>query len=302
MGISSSIFKRKGNNHPQLGLMVSDEGIFAAYLKPGTSEPIGTQIAAGQWYALSSWVEQQNLAGTTVHMVLSWENYQLFQVEAPNVPADEINPALLFSLRDRLNFPIAEGQIDSFPVPQEASRSNQNRVNVVAAHLPTLTRFIDGIRSARLEPAIIDIPELAFSNMLANHEDMSKGICFVAYREDRVTLMIYRNCELFVTRTLSSIQNWQQCLQPDTHQAAENLVLEIQRTLDYYQSQLGQPPVSKVLLPNWSEPLQPLLAFLQSTLGIGVELFELPQVSESIPVPQQQSIALAIAGAHDAKH
>lgn len=282
--------------------MVGAEGIYAVYMKPGSSEPIGVQVAAGQWLALASWVEQQKLAGTTVHLVLDWDSYQLYQVEPPNVPPDEMNQALLFSLRDRLNFPVAEAQIDSFPVPKGTNRSNQNRVNVVAAHLPALTTFVSGIRAAKLKPSVINVPELAFGRMLSGHEDMSKGLCFIAYREDKVTLMIYRDSELYVTRTLSTVQNWQQCLEPQTHQAAENLVLEIQRTLDYYQSQLGQPPAAKVLLPNWSEPLQPLFEFLQSNLGVGVELYQLPQICEDVPVSQQQSIALAMAGAHIAKY
>ena len=300
MGLLNFFSAKRKSTNCELGLTLSEQGIFVAHFdKEG--KLITAIFEPGKWLNLAKWIEQQKLQGTKVFCVLNWDSYSLYQVEPPSVPEEEMNQALLFSLRDRINFPITEGHIDSFPMPKNAQRSNQSRINVVVAHLPLLQNITQGVRAAGLLPKIISVPELELGHFISDHPDMKKGLCIIAYRDEKITLMIYREDELYVSRTLTSINNWQKCLQPDSYQAAENLVLEIQRTLDYYQSQMAQPPVAKVLLPDWSEPLEPLLQFLGDNLGTNVELLEVPKSEIPVSIYQQQTIALAIAGAQSAK-
>ncbi len=301
MGVLSIFLNQNNKNSSGIGLTVSEQGIFVARIQ-ADGIPEVLVVEAGKWLVLGRWVEKNKLSKTPVHVVLNYDAYHMYQVDPPSVPEEEMNQALLFSIRDRINYPVNEGQLDSFPLPQKAQRSNQSRVNVVVSHLPLLANITQGIRAAGLENSSIDIPELALGHLLRDHPDMGKGICLIAYREDKVTLMVYREDELYLSRTLSNIHNWSQCLDPESFQEAENLVLEIQRTLDYYQSQMAQPPVAKVLLPDWSVPLEPLLAFLGDNLGTKVELLEISTAEPAPPVFQQQSLALAIAGAQSANH
>ncbi len=258
--------KNKVAKIAEIGLVIGEQGISIAFISdPETNKLTCDYFKRDQLTDVYDWVVDNKLLGKTVHAVLNCKQYHLYQVEPPSVPKEELNQALLYNLRDRLDYPVHEAQIDSFIMPDDTSRGGRTKVNVVAAHLPLLKNKIELIHKVGLQPGIIDIPEMAFKHLLQSNASMQKGICLVSYHEQFVTLMIYRQNHLYLSRNIN-IPSWRACLEVNSDSASENLVLEIQRTLDYYQSQLGQPPVAEIIIPDWSEPLQPLIEYLGDNL------------------------------------
>lgn len=263
------MFTKKKLQNPEIGMVVSDQGISVVNTEADSGISKFKHFAAGDWSGLTSWVQQHKLSSKSVHLVLDNKQYQLNQVEPPAVPEEDMNSALLYSLRDRLDHKMDEVQIDHFSFPGDAHRGAVKKVNVVTAHAPTLKQHIAGMDSAGLQIAVIDIAELALRNLLLENDNMGKGVCLLAYHENFVTFMIYRNSELYLTRNVM-INSWQDCISSDEDIAKEGLLLEVQRTLDYYQSQLVQPPVAELVIPDWSTPLTPLINYLADNLAMKV--------------------------------
>jgi MSHA biogenesis protein MshI len=254
---------------PEIGMVVDKRGISVVSLNNGSGSLQLQHFDGDDWPAVKLWVQEIKPDSNLVHLVLDKKQYQLHQVEPPKVPDAEMNQALLYSLRDRLDFPITELQIDHFEFPKDARRGGEHKINVVTSHTPELKIIIEGMEQSGLKPAIIDIAELAIGNILIDRESMSKGVCFLAYQEKNVTFIIYRNSELYLSRSVL-INSWDDCVSPDTDFAKESLLLEIQRTFDYYQSQLTQPPVAELLIPDWGDPLSPLIDYLSQNLQMEV--------------------------------
>ena len=54
------------------------------------------------------------------NVVLDASDYRLLLLEAPNVEADELPQALRFLLRNKIDLPLDEIEITTFPVPEDA--------------------------------------------------------------------------------------------------------------------------------------------------------------------------------------
>ena len=263
------MFGQKLQNKPEIGIVVNERGISVVSMENGSEKMQLQHFDGDDWPGIKLWLQEIKPKNNLVHLVLDNKQYHLHQTEPPKVPIHELNQALLYSLRDRLEFPIAEMQIDHFNFPKDARRGGEHKVNVVTSHTPELKVIINGMETSGLQPAVIDIAELAIGNILTDRESMHKGICFLAYQEKYVTFVIYRNSELYLSRSVM-INSWDECVNPDSDFAKESLLLEIQRTFDYYQSQLVQPPVAELLIPDWGDPLAPLIDYLSNNLQMEV--------------------------------
>ncbi len=274
MGLKELFIKNKARIDAQVGLVVSEQGIALAYRADANQHHINCAFfEQDDVKALQDWVSEHKLQGKGVRIVLDYKQYHLYQIEPPTVPEAELNQALLYSLRDRLEYPLNEAQVDSFEMPRDAARGARAKVNVVAAHLPLLKNKLSLIQKSGLTPSVIDIPEMAFRDLLLSRKTMEKGICLVNYHEQMVTLMIFRKGNLYLSRQIN-IPSWSACLVAKGDAASENLVLEIQRTMDYYQSQLNQPPIAEILIPQGAAPLQSLIDYLHENLGTTVSRLE----------------------------
>jgi len=263
------MFGKKLSNKAEIGMVVSERGISVVSMNNSSESMQLQHFEAEDWSAIKLWIQQIKPQNNLVHLVLDNKQYQLHQAEPPKVPVEEMNQALLYSLRDRLDFSITEMQIDHFEFPKDARRGGEQKVNVVTSHTPEIKVIINGMEESGLKPAVIGIAELAIGNVLTSRESMNKGICFIAYQEKHVTFVIYRNSELYLSRSVK-ISSWEDCVNAESDFAKETLLLEIQRTLDYYQSQLVQPPVAELLIPDWGDPLTPLIEYLSTNLPMEV--------------------------------
>ncbi len=289
------MFQKKLPQNPEIGMVVSEQGITVVSNDNGTGEEQLQHFDTAAWSNVKDWIQQIKPNSNRVHLVLDDKQYQIHQIEPPKVPDEELNQALLYSLRDRLEHPITEMQLDHFEFPKDAQRGGERKVNVVTSHTPILKEMINGLTESGLKPAVIDIAELAIGNLLLGREMMDKGICFLAYQEKLVTFVIYKAGQLYLSRSVR-INSWDECVNPDVEFAREGLLLEIQRTLDYYQSQLVQPPIAELLIPDWGDPVSPLIEYLANNLSLEVNQLSLREESQqpsSIAALRQIMIAKA---------
>lgn len=216
---------------------------------------------------LREFVEQNKLANTPCHFVLSAAKYQILQVENPLVEDNEILDALQWSVKEQLGTtePIV---IDYFDPP--ASNAAVKKLNVVACPEKDIIEIRDGILKAELNLISIGIEELALCGLWASSDD---AILFLKQEKNGLlNLGIVKQQHLYFSRRLKGYESLHGLSEAELAMGiADNLSLEVQRSMDYFESQLRQAPVKKVLLAVDTPHPQALAKLINDNVFIAVE-------------------------------
>ena len=273
----------RANTHA-IGMLLTPQTCAVARLSSALDAPRLQHLQHNEFASLSDFssqmqrlAEQPALQGQAIVVCLAPELYRLQQADAPNVPLAERNAALAWSLRDVLDFPATEAVIDSFAPPSIAHRSGPERLFVAVSHKAKLKPYIEAILSAGFSIRAIDIPELCSRNLLLRLSPALNSAAVLAPGQRGCALYLYHGNELVVSRQLTGLSDLRLLFTGlDNSQAQEQLLLEVQRTLDYYESQIGRRPVARLLLPPLVNELNGLLPLLRDNLGVAVAELDLP--------------------------
>lgn len=232
---------------------------------------------------LSAAVDQHGWADASVTLVLPLDQYQVFQLERPEgVEESELGDALKWKLKDFLDFSPSDAVSDVFPFPQDASRGRGDLVNVVAARKSLVRELVDLVNACGLELVAIDIAELALSHLVARLDENKRGAALVHMRGRYGQMVVGKGSTLYLSRRLDvSVDDLHDASQQEN--AVQSLALEMQRSLDYYESQLGQVPPAKIRFVTQNTAL-PLSSMLGSYLASGVEALEWSDLGLEDPI------------------
>ncbi len=250
---------------------------------------------------LLHWVRENSLKGRTCYVSLGPDDYKLLPAETPAVPETEINQALLWGLREVIDSKPEDTALDSFASASGIHRSGTPIRQVVTARKSRIRSIADAVLGAGLELAAIEIPELSQRNVIALLQEDAIGVGLVSQSARGVSLALYRGGELYVTRHLAGIANLSDAGHPLTApRLAEQLGLELLRTLDYYDSQLRQRPPAAILLQPLQIETRPLLDSLSATVNLPVKQLRFADVlagGENIAAEIQEFCFTALGAA-----
>lgn len=192
---------------------------------------------------LAARIKELGLQKAPCRAVLKRGSYQFLLVEAPKVPAEELNEALRWRIKDLLNFPVDSAVIDAFLLPEDSARGGARMAYVAAAETPVVQTVVDAIASAQLDLQSIDVAELSLRNLAIRASDSSRSLAIVHLVPGGGALQVLRNQQLYLSRQLDL--NYGGGLLDDLPEEA--LTLELQRSLDYYERQMRQVPPQNIL-------------------------------------------------------
>jgi MSHA biogenesis protein MshI len=229
---------------------------------------------------LKTYVENNHLMNTQCNIALSISKYQLLQVDRPAVEDTELNQALQWVIKEQLSSD-DEFTIDYFDQPVAAS--NVKKLNVVAINTRDIIEIRDGILKAGLTLNIIGAEELAICNLLRPSDDAV--ITLKQEKGGQLSLTIVKRNQLFFSRRLRGYENLDN-LSPEELKMGivDNLSLEIQRSMDYFESQLRQAPIKKVYISLDTIHQDALAEFIKEVIFISVERF-IPNVANNTDMP-----------------
>lgn len=223
---------------------------------------------------LADLVKEMDIAGTQCSYVLNPKDYNLHLVEAPNVEPDELRSAVRWKIKDLLDMKIDDAAVDVFQVPEDAYRGRE-MVYVVASLKSKVRSIVEMVTGSGLELAVIDIPELVMKNLSTSYINDEHGVAFMDLRRTGSTINITREDSLYLTRRINTQ------LDPDVMQAndwealKDRLILEIQRSLDYYESQMGKSPVNKIVIAPRQHDSAAMAQSLNEMLNGAVSVLDL---------------------------
>lgn len=301
------LFNRTKKKDGWLSVAVTRDGLAIAAIKhaAGTRPLLRHAVfiaGAATVETIDKIARDVNAASRHVVTLLAGGDYQILNVEAPNVPRDELKTAIRWRLKDLLDFPALEATVDVLDIPLDASSRAQQSVFAVAARntviQPRQKLFLD----AKVDLHAIDIPEMAQRNVSAMLEPEGRGIAMLSFGDDGGLLTVSYRGELYLSRRFDV--TLAQLLEPDhdrKHQSFDKITLELQRSLDHFERQYSFISIAKLVLGP--SPVSGLDEYLSSNLYTPVEtldlatLFDLSRTPELADKAQQQRFFLAIGAA-----
>jgi MSHA biogenesis protein MshI len=211
--------------------------------------------------------------------VLESTDYTLLLTEAPDVPADELRAALRWRVKDLIDFHINDATLDVFDVPGERVAGRPRPMYAVAARSAAVQSRVDLLSGAGIGLDVIDIAELAQRNLAMLLPEDARGVALLSLKPATGLLTVTRGGELYLSRGLDIGLDLLRGEELRT-EFFDRIALEIQRSLDYYESQLRQAPVAALALAPLVEPLPQFTEHLRANLGVPVIEMNLTQLIE----------------------
>lgn len=206
---------------------------------------------------------------------LNHSDYQLITAEAPSVPEEDLINALRWSIKDSLNIPIDDATLDTFEVPNQTS--TKKNINIVSAKKVVIEDLNSLFAEAKLNLNIIDIEELAIRNLAILDEHEKDGIVILWLKENSGKILFIREKNLYLSRNIElgyeSIRS--------SEIGLENIALEIQRSVDYFERHFSQIPMKRLIIMPTMIELPDLFPFLNQNLSISCHDYELKNILSS---------------------
>ena len=277
----------------------SSEGV-TDYFCGAESAPDANGLDA-QLDALGHWLKTHHHQELPTTIVLDSQYCETQLLEAPNVPDEELSNALQFRVKDLLGKDPLQVVVQAFRLPSDAYRGRMDMAYTNVVDKSHITQLVTWSRQQHLQLEVITLTELSLLNLVASQEPES-SIAVVRLDHDAGTVYVMRDGGLYLTRTFNfglkdvvTVDDGA-AFQVDNSQHIDGLALELQRSMDYFESQLGMGSVGQiwVLMPDGVE-LDEALAQLEQAINIPVRLLSVESAFNRMSNDQMLTAGLASA-------
>ena len=250
---------------------------------------------------LAALTKRTHLRGCRLAVCLDRSRFNLSQVEAPAVADGERLQALTWKVKDLIDYPLDELVLDYVDIPP--TKSAAEMVYTVASRRSDIQQIVDCTQGGEGILERIDIPALALQNISARLPFADEGVAFLNLARRDSQLILGRAEKLYLSRGVDvQSSELQEALRSSEHAPSnalfERLLLDVQRSLDYYDSFFADPPIQHLLVSAVDTAFDELIDHLSRNLAIAVRplrLDDLVTVSDSLSIEAEFSGELMLA-------
>jgi len=239
---------------------------------------------------IQDYIHQEKLAGESASIILSREEYQVLLTEMPEVGADEICEALWWKVKDLVAFEIENAQIDYIELPEDSAKHQVRKIYAVIADKSKVAAKVSLVEELGLNPVLVEVPETALLHIVSSLCSDLVGTSILYLDPEQSLLMLLSEGNMYLSRTL----------QYNYFDRMDAIALDIQRSMDYYESQMGKPPCTKVVVMPLQSDDSEIMQVLRENIGAEIESIDLNDIVTSatkLSIDAQQHCLLALSGA-----
>jgi MSHA biogenesis protein MshI len=302
------LFKRTSTGKGRVGLAFGDNQLAVAVMRRDAGAPVLERCElipmggglSGSPESAAAALRSAGLPRVPVSTVLLSEDYQLALVEAPEVPSAELRAAMRWRLKDTIDFRVEDAVIDVFDVPDQSRGGHGRMMYAVAARRSAIERYSQALSSV---PSfdVIDVPELCLRNLAALLPAAAAGVALLHLGESSASIVLVRGKTFYLARhmDLAAPKSRPGPSERGDRVDPAGVVLELQRSLDYYERHFDQPPITRIAVSPAGPRADALAQDLGRETGFEVTTLDLNQLLRcSIPIDKEaQSACLLAVGA-----
>lgn len=278
--------KTKASHQKTAGIIITSRGIALAIVD---HSHLVTRLVHAQFYpcglteyntVLSGLAKLHKLDAIPCNFVLNPDEYQLLQVEKPQVDKQEMQSALRWHIKDLIDFHIDDVVLDFITLPVE-----NMPLQVIAARKAVIQDRVELLLEAGCQLASIDIAAQSARNLIAKVKsvptDSSVGLLNLWDTSAKISVLL--NHDLYINRLTnigaeSLITVSEDDI--DSQPVIDALAVELQRTFDYYESSSRQGSVNQLLIMSNTRPVAQLDEMIQQRLGIDCQIVTLHNLND----------------------
>lgn len=228
---------------------------------------------------LKNMVDELGLSGLPVNLVLHPAAYQMLLLDSPDVPAEDLGVAMRWRIKDLISEPLENVVVDAFALPIDAYRGRSRMAYCAVLNKARMQEWAQLIKQAGLKLTSIDVTEMAFRNLgiLAGADNLNFAL--LRLRSSGGLICVQRGPDLYMARAIEH----------GLEQAGSNFssaTLEIQRSLDYFESQLGKGHINRLLLLPMKRDGKAALQALDEGLTVNMQALDLRELFAGQPAAE----------------
>jgi MSHA biogenesis protein MshI len=199
--------------------------------------------------SVREFMNEQQLSDIAATIVLGLNSYQMLLVEAPPVEAEELAAALKWKVKDLLSQKVDQSIVDGFLLPDDAFRGRQKMAYAVATEKQAQQNLVDTLAEVGVLVDSIQVPELLLLQALKNVLSAGQAELVMVIGASGGMLVAIADGAVYLSRKLDvSADTVSEENSEQSQQVIDKLVLEMQRSRDYFESQMGKGIVGRLLL------------------------------------------------------
>jgi len=300
--------KAKKENITLAGITISAEGIALAIIDHTDIAPI---LKFVQFYPcspieqvplLTELVREHQLDEIPCNLLLSPDEYQLTQIDAPEVSKQELSSALRWQIKDLIDFHIDDAVIDHIELPNH-SASGKKQLLVIASRQSIIQTYVDLLQAANCNLTSIDVAVQAARNIISHLHVDNNSVGLLNLWDSQSKISVLLDNDIYINRSSSiGSQSLSFVTEEDINSQSilDSLVLELQRTFDYYEGHSRQAAITHLVIINNGQTVNTLDQLIQQRLGvecINVNLKDAVTISSGIKHTISNNCIIAIGGA-----
>lgn len=220
---------------------------------------------------LKTLIQNYNAKELRCSFVLGFSHCQLLQVEKPNVAPEELKQAVSWKIKDLIDYPVEQATVDIVNIPPDPSNSKrQQYAYAVAANNEALARMTNQLINAKVNLQAIDARVFAQRNIASLLEEDNRGLAMLSFNNAGGLLTFTAGGELYHARRIE-IDNAR------SKTAFETMSLELQRSLDHFESQFPYVAINKLLVAPF-ELRDSFADHLRDYINLPIVKFELSDI------------------------
>ncbi len=265
-----------------VSVQIMPEGIAMVYGNGNTLDDFTIKACAYEFASdletkkqkLLDFVVLHELQGYPCNYILSEDYYTLSLIETPKVPPSEVNESARWLIRDYIEYPVEDAVIDLFELPLPRITDSTTMSYVAIIHSKWIPEIEETVREAGLSLETIDIPELCLRNIVYPAVQDNSSYMSIRFSGGIIKIASYIEQDILITRRMDFPVDDGQVI---TDQNLEDLLLDVQRSLDYCDS-LFKADSPKTIIVSPSEYDEVLVKeYLEHQLGITTNIIKIEE-------------------------
>jgi MSHA biogenesis protein MshI len=302
-----TFFKKKKRGQGMNALVLSEDGLAHACVSQTPGQPptlnsfhySAIKNKAETVSTLQKFVQEHGLQAMPVVTTLLTRESNLVMLDKPEVADDELRQAVRWRIKDSLPFDVNQAIIDVFEIPGQKERGRPPLVYITAAEKEFIRQRVQLLEEQGVELESIDIAELVMRNIAALLPENQNGVALLKLDATQGLITLVQDSSLYLARNLdvgyasltrqkvSGLEDGmalEEGTSPDQQRTLDAIVLEVQRSLDYYESHFAKPAINSLVIAPLPYEVPGVINYLASALGLQVRLLDLNAVLD-LPQP-----------------